>query len=51
LIKRGAHHLISAAADMTVIIQLPRTIATWRQAKMRAANRTLLETYFVSKGL
>src|SRR5262249_26677000 len=34
LIKRGTHHLVTTAADMTVIIDLSGTMATWREAKM-----------------
>ena len=34
LIKRGAHHLVTAAADMPIVIDLPGAVATWCQAKM-----------------
>jgi hypothetical protein len=34
LIEGGAHHFVAAAADMRVVIDLPRTVASRCQAKM-----------------
>jgi len=34
LIEGGAHHLVTASADMTIVIDLPGAVATWCQAKM-----------------
>src|SRR5262245_3236227 len=44
LIQRGAHHFVTAAADVAVIVDLSGAVAPWRQAEMRSHIARSLET-------